>query len=129
MCMIDDAECFSWFFEEQRKARKPYTCCECQRAISAGERYEYVGGVYDGHFDTYRTCLHCVAASSWLDEECNGHLFGGIAEELSEHWSADASYRSVWLARALIGIRRKWRRRDGQLMPVLASFVARERAA
>jgi len=43
------------------KARKQYTCCECGRAIVPGERHERTRGLWEGRWETYRTCVPCVA--------------------------------------------------------------------
>ncbi len=129
MCAIDDGE--PWQvggFPEMRKARKPHGCCECGRRIEPGEQYEYVAGKIDGDFRQWKTCAHCCMAGSWLTEECNGHLFGGIAEELHEHWGYGNAVRSVWLARAIVGMRRQWRTRRGALMKPLPAYVRKAAA-
>lgn len=129
MCSVDDGEPWQMGgFPETRKARKAHACCECGRRIEPGETYEYVAGKIDGDFRQWKTCAHCSAAGSWLDEECNGHLFGGIAVDLNEHWNYgyEAPYRSVWLARAIVGMRRQWRTRRGALMQPLAPYQREE---
>lgn len=48
-----------------RKARKTHRCCECQGRIAPSQSYEHVAGVWDGHADRFRTCMHCVEAREW----------------------------------------------------------------
>lgn len=43
-----------------RRARKAHQCYECGAAIPAGVSYQFVSTLYDGHWDSYRTCLACV---------------------------------------------------------------------
>lgn len=124
MCMIDDVGDDSIFYREAwHAARMPYTCCECGRAIAAGERYRYVATMWDISYsvETYRTCGHCAAAEDWLRVECNGWLFGAVEEDLAGHveygpWSDDESRHPIRLsrpARLVVGMRRRWQRFDG----------------
>lgn len=110
-----------------RRARKPHECGECDRFIFVGEPYEYATGlsVDSDTWYTNHTCAHCIAARSFLIKECNGYLMQGVLEDLEEHWQEDTLYRSHWLGRAILGIRRKWRKRDGSLMPVPAPHESR----
>ena len=43
-----------------RKSRKEYKCIECGAVIPKGSQYEHIKSLYDGHWDTYRTCLPCM---------------------------------------------------------------------
>lgn len=123
MCAIDDAEPWGFYAgASRRKARKAHRCCECQREIAAGEFYHYCAGVMDGSWSTWKTCEHCRAAATFLDEECNGHLVGGIFEDLVEHDRYGAEYQSDWLTRAIDGIKAQWRSPDGELLPVLDDY-------
>ena len=63
--------------EHYPKARKPHKCCECERTIQPGERYEYVRGLWDGEFETYKTCLGCFRLR---DDICSGYIYGELAE-------------------------------------------------
>jgi hypothetical protein len=122
MCAVDGAEPWDFFNEETRRARKAYRCEECGREIERGEQHQYAVGLCDGSFEAHRTCAHCVAASSWLSVECRGYLIGGVLEELTEHWGHGSEYQSMWLARAIVGMRRKWRTRRGALMQPLPEY-------
>ncbi len=46
--------------ESRPRARKAHRCCECRGAIPAGEIYRLASGLWDGGWDTYKTCLDCV---------------------------------------------------------------------
>jgi hypothetical protein len=66
-----------------RKARKAHKCSECHQAIAIGERYEYVFGVWNGVWNTYKTCPDCLE----VREEffCSGYYHGRLWENLGEH--------------------------------------------
>lgn len=46
--------------EKMRTARKPHTCCECQRQIAPGEKYQDVWGVWSGERKSFATCESCA---------------------------------------------------------------------
>jgi len=123
MCMIDG--CDQWTFTHYKtvKARKAHECSECEREIRPGETYERFKGLIDGRWSLYTTCEHCQAARSWLEKVCGGWLFQGVLIELEEHWDADWSYRSVWLGRAILTLRRRHKKPDGTLRKPLEPFT------
>ena len=41
------------------KSRKEHTCCECRETIPIGVKYNKVEGLWDGSFNTYKTCMFC----------------------------------------------------------------------
>ena len=43
-----------------RAARKPHACYECGETIRPGAKYEYVRGLWDGRWYTFRTCTRCL---------------------------------------------------------------------
>lgn len=45
--------------EKTIKARKEHKCGECGATIKTGEEYYSEKSVYEGRFDTYKTCLPC----------------------------------------------------------------------
>jgi hypothetical protein len=106
MCAIDDCDMATVWTESWRVARKPWTCEECARTISAGESYRYVSALFDGHWGSYRRCAHCMAAGAWMGEVCGGYPIGMLREELTEHWHE--GYRSVPFARLIVGQKRQW---------------------
>lgn len=123
MCMIQDSERFEVWRNTVRRAQKEHTCCECLRMIQPGESYHIEAGLLDGHWDDSKTCAHCYRAGSWLLTVCGGHLLAYVHEELQDHWDEDPGYHSMWLGRALVGIRHDWRKKDGTLMPLLPEFT------
>jgi len=66
-----------------RKAIKEHKCCECNRIISIGEKYENVSGSWDGHFSTYKTCEDCLSIRNELF--CEGWFYEQIFEYLHEY--------------------------------------------
>lgn len=68
--MIDDCYCDydPPAFSSQyivKAARRAHVCEECRRAIPKGASYEYTSGLWDGHFDTFKTCLLCCDLRKW----------------------------------------------------------------
>lgn len=113
MCMIDGAEGFEMPFAKWQTARKPHRCGECGRDIAKGERYHSGGGLMEGSWCTFKTCEHCRAAADWLVTVCGGWVYDAVREDLHEHFREGYG---IWLGRAVVGMKRKWRRRDGALM-------------
>lgn len=68
--------------EELRTARKPYRCCECHESIEPGDTYEYVRGLWDDHWATYRTCKTCAQIRN---DYCKcGYVYGELGDQISE---------------------------------------------
>lgn len=121
MCMIDHGDMDPRGFSHTRmvRARRPHRCCECSRTIMPGEVYERTKALYEGRFDTYHACAHCVPAKAWLSDNCGGYVFMGVWEDIAEHVQ---EYRRLTfpLGRLLVASRRGWQRFDKTgLMAVL----------
>lgn len=109
MCLIDDGDGRATVLSAAwRRARKAHRCSECARTIGAGERYHHEATLYEGEFEIYRTCAHCMRVRAWLLGHCGGWLYGGLWEDISEHDEVRARILAG-------GMRRKWTRRDGTL--------------
>ena len=117
MCMVDDNEKIQVLSHTKPRARKAHKCGECNRTIEPGETYERTAGVADGYFETYITCEQCVAVREWLAKVCSGWVYTMVGEDLQEHFREGYG---IWLGRAAIGVRRKWRKRNGSLMRPMA---------
>ena len=64
-------------------ARKPHVCCECEREISRGIRYQRAVGKSDGQMWTYKTCLLCVEVRRVF--YCGGgYFFGMLWDDMQE---------------------------------------------
>lgn len=87
-------ECPSMYSEIIRVARKPHRCCECQRQIFAGEKYQAASGMWDGSFSTFRTCIECAdtrvdasegaRAGDCCELPCFGELLDYVSNGLPE---------------------------------------------
>lgn len=76
VCIGAEPEGYCEFFVcETRKARKPHKCCECDKQIAIGERYEHARGKYEGDMWTSDTCFVCAEIAEAF--YCNGRMFGG----------------------------------------------------
>lgn len=121
MCMIDGADYNDDGFTNvnMRKAAKEHFCDECRRTILRGERYEDTTQLYESKFYNYKTCEHCTAARSWLSVTCGGWLYYGVLEDLKQHWDEEWELKSLYLGRAVVGMRNGWRSNvTGELMKV-----------
>lgn len=117
MCMVDLGELVTVLSDSTPRARKPHECNECGRVIDKGEAYRKTAYTFDGDFGASIVCLHCEAGPrTWLMRECSGFVYRQVGEDLEEHWINGNHARS--LGRLIVGMRRKWRRRDGRLMPL-----------
>lgn len=108
MCRVEEAEPWTVWARTKPVARKEHICCECGRTIRAGEPYNRGTGLFDARWSSFAWCRHCEAAGVWMQRTCGGYLAEGLLEELDEHWYEDTAFRSVWLARAIAGMRRMW---------------------
>jgi hypothetical protein len=65
-------------------ARKAHACYECRGVIAAGEKYEYVSGMWDGRFDVFKTCIRCVHLRTWVKNNvpCLCWAHGNLWEDL-----------------------------------------------
>lgn len=106
MCRADDAPWPTVATEKIQKARKEWKCTECYRKIKTGENYELTKGCWDGRWEQFHTCLHCVSMREWLNTVCSGWEYGGVFDETREHFYD--GYKSIQLARLLACMRFKW---------------------
>lgn len=135
MCLYDDGDYDGSVLirSGERRARTQHACTECRRAIDPGEVYRFWTFVDRdwGGWHTTKMCPHCWATIElgaaltgchkfwyWdsvhdLDVEVGfvGNCLGDEGHDLGQ---ADR-YR---LLRTVVGRRRQWRRRDGELLPV-----------
>jgi len=84
-CEIDvdvDWSCSDFCREEIRIARKKHKCFECGRTIEIEEKYEYVIGKWDGHFDSFKTCCDCLNTRNTFFT--SGYYYGQIWEFIDE---------------------------------------------
>ena len=64
------------------KGRKKHRCSECLRTIEKGEHHEYVKGLWEGCFSTFRTCDDCTKMIKEVKIDCYSH--GQLMEVLDE---------------------------------------------
>lgn len=106
-------------------ARTEHDCSCCGRTIHPGEQYENQRNVYDGRAYTYKLCAHCRAATTRALQLCDdwdeGINDGWIDDALFEHHETIADIR------LLIGLRRRWTRRDGTIWPIPVLVASEER--
>lgn len=100
-----------------RTARLEHTCEQCDRAIVIGERYHLVTFVYDGSWNTQKSCTQCHALQADLFAiEIRGvDEYGDDTTYASLHYDVDwndLTQRSpLWAAR-VEGYRKQWAAMD-----------------
>jgi hypothetical protein len=91
MCSCDSGESAVFQTTTQPRARKVYSCEECDAPIAVGERYERLSGKWEGSLSVFHFCLDCAL---WTDAfmaeqrrvcECSGWQIGALWEEIREH--------------------------------------------
>ena len=113
--MIDCADDVVYLLAEYHStARKRHKCRECHREIRPGESYLIEKYIDDG-ICTHKTCQHCQIVRGWLSAECGGWLYGGVREDILEH--AYEGY-GMDVKRMAVGIRQRWTRKNGALLPL-----------
>ena len=116
--MIDEVDGYATVLRrETRKARKTHSCHECGREIERTEKYLFEILVDDGRIRAIKTCAHCQVARAWLDEECDGWVYGSIAQDIYDHAQIDDYYGADLVAMSA-SIEGRWRALDGTLLPV-----------
>ena len=86
-CSMDERPSVYW--DKWRTARKQHICCECGSDIDPGEQYYQVKGVWDGEFQTFKTCLLCQGIRNeafTAGEECI--CFGDLWEAVGNEFEA-----------------------------------------
>lgn len=68
-------------------ARKEHQCCECGETIAKGVKHELVKGLWDGGWDTYRTCLMCEEIRDHF--ACDGWIYGQVWNDIEENFFPD----------------------------------------
>ena len=49
----------TYFTTVQRTARKQHKCVECHMPIIPSSKYEYIRGIWEGEWATFKTCKPC----------------------------------------------------------------------
>ncbi len=68
------------------KAKKSHRCIECGTEIKPADKYEKTVGKWDGDFDTYKTCCHCLAVKQYVlaHVPCFCWVYGDMLSEARE---------------------------------------------
>jgi len=78
-----------------RKARVTHRCCECRAVIPAGARYQHVRGLWDGTWETIKTCQPCATIRD--DFTRCGYVYGELWETLREAYRDRDDEDVAWL--------------------------------
>lgn len=73
-----------------RKAHKQHKCCECGERIQPNQKYEYVTGLWDGQWSTFKTCSVCLAIRN--DFMSCGWEYGNLWQHLKEYLTEDDDF-------------------------------------
>lgn len=76
------------FTSRRVHAGRAHRCCECDHPIAKGESHEIDKGLWDGRWDTFRTCLLCVEIRGHFD--CGGGwIYECLWSDLEENFFPD----------------------------------------
>jgi len=77
-CSVDIDEIAKVYHIETPRARKEHVCCECNEPIPVGQRYEKTTALWDGQWNTYKTCAPCLRMR---EDFCPGGWYFGFLGE------------------------------------------------
>lgn len=80
----DNAEVATLSTTTKPTARKEHHCTECDEVIPIGVKYERTEGLWDAHWQTYKTCLSCVEIRDHF--QCEGWIYGQLWEDLETNF-------------------------------------------
>jgi hypothetical protein len=96
-CYADEGEPPSFEADKLwRKARKVHRCCECHRdSIKPGDLYLIEAGIWDGEWETFKTCRVCYGVRS--DFFKGGFVYGRMWENLYGCYATGDKEDDAWL--------------------------------
>ncbi len=106
MCRVDYADPCDVENRTVRRARKSHECSECGCVIARGETYTHTTILFEGKWDTNKRCVGCELCAEWLGRECEGYCYGGVIDDLREHWYQDG-IRTLELGRLVVSANRR----------------------
>lgn len=86
-CSIStEIDCLPDLYEEKKVvARKDHVCCECRKTIKRGQPYERIKGLWEGKFETYKTCIDCLSVrKAFFESYIFGELYDSLYEEIAD---------------------------------------------
>ena len=81
-----------------KAARKEHVCIECQEPIPIGASYERVEGLWEGRWETFKTCIPCMRIRK--DMFPCGWIYGQMREDILGYLEFDY-VTGRWLEEAL----------------------------
>lgn len=97
-CYCDDGEPVDVYAVTQQKARKEYRCYECQKPIAPGEKYERLATLYEGHWETTRTCCRCLDLRQYVEAHApcfcwaHGTMLDDAIDVIRDHGHVSAGF-------------------------------------
>lgn len=81
-CVCDYGDAPAVYHREERTARKPHRCYECQGTIQPGERYERTAALYDA-WTAACTCSRCLDLRRYVEAHapCFCWLHGSLHDD------------------------------------------------
>lgn len=128
MCIYVDDD-FEVIDSGERKARKSHACQECRRSIDPGEVYRYWVQTSDYGIERHKMCAHCWASIDiaatitgcprqwWWGMVFNVHSDESFMGDIVMNHELSVS-QLRFVVRCDRNARRRWRRKDGSLLPV-----------
>lgn len=73
------------------RASKDHRCCECRGTIRAGETYDLIIGLWDGRWQTFKTCPECTSLRKVFEDEATdpgqSPGLGYLSEHIFDHYN------------------------------------------
>ena len=97
-CYCDYGESPDVYDAAKRKARVRHKCYECGGAIVPGEVYERAAMLYEGSWDTNKTCCRCLDVREYVTAHapCFCWMHGSMLEDakavINEHGHVSAGF-------------------------------------
>lgn len=80
--------------ETMPTARKQHVCEECGATIEPGEKYQLIKGLWEGTWETHKTCTFCASVRNRAGNEQpyadEGICFGNLWECVGMDYAATA---------------------------------------
>lgn len=83
--------CMEFYARREATARKEHECEYCRDTISAGQKYSYETGKFEGDFFTRKLCLTCDMILREFMSEADEEYFewSYVSEFLNENYCAE----------------------------------------
>ncbi len=111
-CYCDYGDAPSVYCATTHKARVRHSCYECGKSIIPGEKYERAAMLYEGMWDTNKTCVRCLDVRQYIMDHApcfcwmHGSMLDDAKKVISEYGHVSAGFYIGAMKRVLRATRR-----------------------